>query len=411
MATQRTAISTNRLAQTFQALRYRNFLLLWIGMAVSMTGRWVLITAQQLLVYERTGSPFWLGIVGFCSAIPTFFLSPIGGAFADRMDRRKLLMITQVSMMVFVLALATLTTTGVVEVWHILLIAILTGAAMAFDMPTRQALIPELVSREDLTNAMALNSSVFHGTRIWGPTLATILIGPIGIGGCFYVTAASYAGIIGALLLMRIPPRVSRAAETTVWQNLVEGFGYIRTSHLVLILVAMAAVSSIFGTGQRSLMVIFAEDVLKFGLGYLMSASAVGAVIAALLVASLGDFKYKGRMLLVGALMQGVALFLFSQSKYTLLSLGALLFSGAGETAYLTMSNNILLVVAPGDMRGRVMSAYMQTSQGLTPLAALQGGTLAQFFGAPFAIGLGGSVCALSALVIAAGVPTLRRFK
>ena len=158
-------------------------------------------------------------------------------------------------------------------------------------------------------------------------------------------------------------------------------------------------------------MVIFSEDVLKVGLGFLMSASAVGAVIAALLIASLGDFKYKGRMLLVGALMQGVALFLFSQSKYMPLSLGALLFSGAGETAYLTLSNNILLVVAPGDMRGRVMSAYMQTSQGLTPLAALQGGTLANFFGAPFAIGLGGSVCALSALVIAVGAPALRRFK
>jgi len=383
-------------------------------MAVSMTGRWVLITAQQLLVYKLTGSPFLLGIVGFCTAIPTFFLSPIGGAFADRMDRRKLLMVTQCSMMVCVLALATLASTGLIEVWHILLIAILTGAAMAFDMPTRQSLIPELVSKEDLTNAMALNNSVFHGTRIWGPTIAGLLVGPIGTGGCFYLTAVSYAGIIGALLLMKIPPRVSRAAETTIWRNLVEGFGYIRTSSLVLILVSMAAVSSIFGTAQRSLMVIFAEDVLKAGssgFGFLMSASAVGAVIAALLIASLGDFQYKGRILLVGALMQGVALFLFSQSTYMPLSLGVLLFSGAGETAYLTMSNTILLVVAPAEMRGRVMSAYMQTSQGLTPLAALQGGTLAEFFGAPFAIGLGGSVCALSALVIAVGAPALRRFR
>ncbi|OGO03627.1 MAG: hypothetical protein A2Y60_00765 [Chloroflexi bacterium RBG_13_54_9] len=414
MAAQRTAIPTNRAAQTFQALRHRNFLLLWIGMAVSMTGRWVLITAQQLLVYKLTGSPFLLGIVGFCTAIPTFFLSPIGGAFADRMDRRKLLMVTQCSMMVCVLALATLASTGLIEVWHILLIAILTGAAMAFDMPTRQSLIPELVSKEDLTNAMALNNSVFHGTRIWGPTIAGLLVGPIGTGGCFYLTAVSYAGIIGALLLMKIPPRVSRAAETTIWRNLVEGFGYIRTSSLVLILVSMAAVSSIFGTAQRSLMVIFAEDVLKAGssgFGFLMSASAVGAVIAALLIASLGDFQYKGRILLVGALMQGVALFLFSQSTYMPLSLGVLLFSGAGETAYLTMSNTILLVVAPAEMRGRVMSAYMQTSQGLTPLAALQGGTLAEFFGAPFAIGLGGSVCALSALVIAVGAPALRRFR
>ncbi len=379
-----------------------------------MTGRWVFITVQQLLVYDLTGSPFLLGVVGFCTAIPTFFLSPIGGAFADRMDMRRLLVITQVSMMLLVLAQATLAATGLIEVWHILLIATLTGAAMAFDMPTRQALIPELVSKEHLTNAMALNNSVFHGTRIWGPTIAGLLVGPIGTGGCFYLTALSYAGIMGALVLMKMRPRISRAAETTVWRNLVEGFGYIRTSSLVLILVAMAAVSSVFGTAQRSLMVIFAEDVLKAGpsgFGFLMSASAAGAVVAALLIASLGDFKYKGRVLLVGALMQGVALLLFSQSTYMPLSLGVLLFSGAGETAYLTMSNTILLMVAPGEMRGRVMSAYMQTSQGLTPIAALQGGILAEFLGAPFAIGLGGGVCALSALLVAVGAPSLRRFK
>lgn len=414
MAIQRANTPTTRAAQTFQALRYRNFLLLWIGMTVSMSGRWVLITAQQLLVYELTGSAFLLGIVGFCSALPTFFLSPVGGALADRADRRKLLMFTQCSMMVLVLVMATLATTGLIRIWHILLIAILTGAAMAIDMPTRQALIPELVNKEDLTNAIALNSSVFHGTRIWGPAIAGILIGPIGTGGCFYLTAASYAGIIGALLLMKIPPRTSQTAETTVWRNIADGFGYIRTSSIVLVLVTMVAVSSIFGTAQRSLMVIFAEDVLKVGsagLGLLMGSSAIGAVVAALLIASLGDFRYKGRMLLVGALMQGLALLLFSQSKSMALSLGALLFSGAGETAYLAMSNNILLVLAPQDMRGRVMSAFTLTSQGLTPLAALQGGALANSFGAPLAIGSGGAVCALSALIIALGAPALRRFK
>ena len=413
MNTQRTAALTARAAQTFQALRHRNFLLLWIGMIVSMTGRWVMITAQSWLVYELTGSAFLLGMVGFCTSLPTFFLSPLGGAFADRLDRRKLLMVTQCSMMVFVLALATLITTGVIEVWHILLIAALSGSVMAFDMPTRQALVPELVGEEDLTNAIALNSSVFHGTRIWGPTIAGLLVPLIGTGGCFYLTGASYAGIVGALLLMKVPPRVSRARETTVWRNMAEGFGYVRTSSIVLILVAMAAVSSLFGTAQRSLMVIFAEDVLNVGpsgFGFLMGASGVGALIAALAVASLGDFRYKGWLLFIGAVIRGLTLLFFAMSTHMPLSLAILLIGGASETAYMTMNNTIMLLSAPDHMRGRVMSAYTLTTAGLTPLAALQGGTLAQFLGAPFAIGLGGSICALFALVMAFAAPSLRRF-
>ncbi len=414
ISAERTAALASRLAQTFQALRHRNFLLLWIGMIVSQTGRWVMITTQGWLIYELTGSALALGMVGFWTAIPTFFLAPFGGAFADRMDRRRLLMITQFSMMAFVLALATLATTGLIKVWHIYVTAALSGTVMAFDMPTRQALVPELVGRRDMPNAIALNSSVFHGTRIWGPTVAGLLVGPIGIGGCFYLTGASYAGIIGALLLMKIPPRISRAIETTVWRNVIEGFGYIRGSSTVLLLVTIAAILSVFGTAQRSIMPVFAGSILKAGpsgLGFLMGASGIGALIASLIVASLGDFKYKGRLLLVGAFVKGLALFLFAISKNFPFSLAMLFFSGAGETTYLTMSNSILLLSAPDDMRGRVMSAYSLTSSGLTPLASLQGGTLANFFGAPFAIGLGGSICALCALGMSIGAPTLRRFR
>lgn len=371
-------------------------------------------TAQSWLVYEMTGSPFWLGMVGFCTALPSLFLSPIGGALADRVERRKLLIIVECFIMTAVVLLATLAMTGLIQVWHIFVIASIIGTGMAIDMPTRQALVPDLVSRDDLTNAVALNSSVFHGTRIFGPAIAGVLVGPIGTGGCFYLTSISYIGIITALFLMKTPPREeSHTPRTSVWASLADGFHYIRGSTLVLAAVSMAAVFSIFGTAQRSLMPIFAGEILNAGstgFGLLMAASGAGALIATLAVASLGDFGYKGRLLFVGAFLNSTTLLLFATSTDFLLSLAAIFASTAGEAVYLAMSNSILLFSAPDHLRGRVMSAYMMTSAGLTPLAAMFGGTLSSLVNAPFAIGLGGTICTLSALTMAIRAPVLRRF-
>ncbi len=405
---------TSRIGQTFQSLHHRNYRLYWFGILLSQTGRWMEITAQQWLVYQLTGSALLLGIVGFVRSLPMLIFSPLGGVIADRFDKRKVMLVTQPLAMMLTLTMATLVSTGVVRVWNVLLLAGLAGVVMAFDMPTQQALVPSMVPREGIPNAVALYSTVFHGTRIWGPTIAGVLIAPLGMGGVFYVATAGYASIIIALLLMKVSARGRAERRLSVQRDLVDGFRYMRGMPVALIVITLAAIFSLFGTAQRSLTPIFAGDVLKVGeqgLGWLMGASGVGALIGALWMASLTDFRHKGWLLLISSFMRGASLVWFALSKSFPVSVVALVFAGFTEAVNMTVMNTMLQLMSSNEMRGRVMSAYALTSSGLTPVAALVGGALAQQYGAPFAIALGGSVCAVAALVVTARASSLRRYQ
>ena len=342
-----------------------------------------------------------------------FLLTPFGGVFADRIDRRTLMLITQPSAMLFVLVMAILVSTGVVQFWHVLVLSALSGVVMAFDMPARQALVPSLVPREDLMNSIALYNSAFSGTRIWGPTLAGLLILPIGLGGCFYVATAGYAGIIVCLLFLNVPAMAATARQSSVRRNLVDGFSYMRGIRTILLVMILVAVFSLFATAHRALMPIFAEDVLgagAAGLGWLMGASGVGALIAGLWVASLREFSHKGWLLLGSSVARGAFLTWFALSKSLYLSLTAVFFAGMAESVNMTMMNTTLQLLSSDEMRGRVMGAFALTSSAMMPLASLQGGALADAIGAPYAISLGGLICILSSLAMMIFSSSLRRY-
>jgi len=280
-------------------------------------------------------------------------------------------------------------------------------------MPTQYALVPAMVPKDDLMNAIALYNTVFHGTRIWGPTIAGVLFPVIGLGGVFYVATAGFAGIVIALLLMNIVAGGGEARQVSIVRNLIDGFNYVRGMRIALIVVGLAAIFSLFGTAQRSLIPVFAGDILGVGdqgLAWLMAGSGGGALIGALWMASLKDFQHKGLLLLMSSILRGASLIWFALSTSFPLSMVAIGVAGLTEALNMTVMNTVLQVLTSDEMRGRVMSAYTLTSAGLVPLAALIGGAVAESYGAPLAIALGGSVCALSALVVTFWASSLHRF-
>ena len=367
-------------------------------MFISLIGTWIQIVAESWLVFQLTNSPFLLGVVGFLGSIPIFLLSLFGGVAADRINKRKILLFTQTGFMVLAFILAFLTQFKLITAGQIMLIALLNGIIMAFDAPSRQAVVVELVGKEHLLNAIALNSAAFNSSRLIGPALAGILIAAIGMSGCFYINGISFLAVIIALLLIRVSNNVKNEDNPEVLKALREGLRFIKNNRLILILISVVGITSLFGISYTLFMPVFARDILKVGirgLGWLMSAAGIGALAAALILAKLYRLKYKGRFLIISSLIFSFSLILFSLSRSYLFSLFTLVLIGWSSVTAISLVNTMLQTLVPDNFRGRVMSAFMFTFAGLMPFGNLIAGSIAQAWGVSLAVAMGGVICAL----------------
>ncbi len=339
------------------------------------------------------------------------FLGLFAGVLADRFDKRKLLIICKSCTLVNKVVLAVLITTGVVEVWQVLLSAFLMGCSMLFEQPTRTALIPSLVGKDELTNAVALNSAAMNITRVVGPGVAGVLIAPLGVGGVYFASAGVYVVTLIATIIMRVPPVVARVGKPSVWTDFGETFSYVYREKAILALVLLALIPMVFGQPYMTILPIFADEVLHAGasgLGWLYSASGAGALLVVLLIATLGKIPRKGLFVLLGTFGFGALLMVFSQSTWFPLSLVFMAFVGFASTAPRVLINTGLLEIAPPEMRGRVMSVYT-LDRGLVPLGTMIVGPLADAIGASMTVLIMGGTCVLLALSVGIGFPFARR--
>lgn len=381
-------------------------------MFVSLIGTWIQVVAQSWLVFRLTHSAFLLGVVAFLGSIPIFFLSLFGGVLADRLNKRNILIATQTAFMLLAFTLAIFTQLKLITPRDIMLIALLNGIVMAFDAPSRQAVVVELVGKEHLFNAISLNSVAFNSSRIIGPALAGILVALIGMSGCFYINAISFLAVIIALFLIRLNNNPVIQKNNTAIKDIREGLNFIKNNRLILILIMMVGAVSLFGITYAIFMPIFANDILKVGvrgLGVLMSSSGFGALIGALILARLGDFKYKGKFLVLSTMIFSISLILFSLSKVYILSIITLIFIGGSSVAAIALINTLLQTNVPHAFRGRVMSIFMLTFAGIMPFGNLISGWLAQGLGVPVAVMIGGVICAIFFIIINIFYPEIRK--
>ena len=421
----RPASRESRLALAVRALRHRNFQLFFAGQLISLIGTWMQTVAQSWLVYRMTGSAFLLGAVGFASQIPVFIMAPVGGIVADRHNRQRVVIGTQTASMFLAAILAALTLSHRIQVWQIMVLAAGLGVVNAFDIPARQAFLIDMVGREDLMNAIALNSSMFNGARVIGPAVAGILVARLGEGWCFFANGASYLAVIAGLLLMNVhsPARVS--ADTSPFEHLVEGFRFVNRTAPIRALLVLLGVVSITGMPYVVLMPIFADKILHGGgqsfaslmgshdlgavrLGILMGASGVGALLGALTLAFRSGVKGLGRWVTVCCAGFGISLMLFAFSKSFWLSVLLLLPVGYFVMLQMASSNTLIQVMVPDALRGRVMAVYSMMFMGMAPLGALLGGALSDSVGAPLAVALGGLVAVLGAWWFSLELPKVR---
>lgn len=358
--------------------------------------------AQGWMVLRLSNSPFLLGVVSAFAGLPILFFSLPAGVLADRVKKRKFLIFTQISAMVLALILAFLAFTGLVKVWHVMFLALCLGLVMAFDSPTRQAFIKEIVGKEDLLNAIALNSAVFNGARILGPAIAGILISLTGEAGCFLINGLSYLAVIVGLSLMRMEDLLIKPKNRSFLVSFKEGVNYITTNKRVLSLILMVSSMSIFGLSYAVLMPVFARDILKSGasgLGFLMSAAGIGAISAGLGLASRRQ-EEKLKYMQAGILVFFMSLFLFSFSKSFFLSLVFLVGAGWGMISLVATCNTLLQEIIPDELRGRVMSFYTMMFMGTMPLGGFLAGTLGETLGVVWAVRIGALLCGGTSLFL-----------
>ncbi|WP_437321963.1 MFS transporter [Sorangium sp. So ce385] len=397
-----------------RALRHRNYRLFFFGQGASLIGTWLTRVATSWLVYRLTNSALLLGFVGFAGQIPTFLIAPIAGVLVDRWDRHRVLVITQVLAMVQSALLAAFALTGTITVWHVLSLAAFQGVINAFDTPARQAFVVQMVeAREDLSNAIALNSSMVNGARLLGPSIAGVLIAAVGEGWCFAIDAISYLAVIASLLAMRIARPAQRAAKRgDVLADLREGFRYVSSFAPIRAILLLLALVSLTGMPYTILMPVFAGEVLHGGahtLGLLMAASGVGAVAGALWLASRRSVLGLGRALWIAGALFGLGLVGFSLSRSVWLSAPLLAIIGGGMMVQMAASNTLLQTIVEEDKRGRVMSFYTMAFFGMAPFGSLIAGWLGGRIGAPATV-LWGGVATLAAVgVFVRKLPELRR--
>ncbi len=367
--------------------------------------------AQSWLVYRLTGSVVLLGLIGFASQIPVFLLAPIGGAVADRHNRQKILIFTQSAAMSLAAILAVLTLSGSIQIWHLFVIAAGFGIANAFDIPTRQAFAVDMVGKEDLINAIALNSSMFNGARIVGPAIAGILVAAVGEGWCFMGNAVSYIAVITGILMMQIKPKESLKKGSTI-KHIAEGFRFVYHTVPVRTLLLLLGLVSLMGMPYAVLMPIFADQYLGGGsstLGFLMGASGIGALIAALTLASRRDVFGLGKWVAFACAGLGASLILFSISRNLYLSLILLVPVGFSMMTQMSSSNTLVQAMVPDELRGRVMSVYSMMFMGLAPFGALLAGTLAGYIGSSETVAIGGIACIIGAVIFGRDLSSLEQ--
>lgn len=404
--------SFSRLGNVLRALRSRNYRLFFFGQVISLIGNWLTTAAIAWLVYRLTGSEVLLGTIAFAGQIPAFLIAPFAGVFVDRWNLQKLLVVTQTLAMVQSFVLAYLTLTQQIQVNHLLVLAAIQGVINGFDLPARQSFAVELVdNREDLPNAIALNSSIMNGARVLGPSAAGILIALVGEGWCFLLDGISYIAVIIALLMMRVaarPPRERGHPASELKEGFTTAFGFPPMRALLLLL----ALVSLLGVPFSTLLPVFAQHVLQGGpktFGALSAAVGVGAFAGSLFLASRTSVLGLGRIVGMAAGMFGVALVLFSFSRSLPLSLALLVVIGCAMVLQLATINTLLQTMAEDEMRGRVMSIFTMAFMGMMPLGSLLFGALAERFGAPFAVRAGACACLIGAITFSRVRPRLRK--
>ncbi len=401
----------SRWQEAFRSLRHPNFRLFFAGQLISLIGTWMQQVAQAWLVYRLTGSSLLLGTVTFAGQIPVFLLAPLGGIVADRCSRRNALVLTQSVMMVLALVLAVLTLAHIVQPWHIIVLAALLGIANAFDIPIRQSFLGDMVSRADLVNAIALNSSMFNGARVIGPAVAGIVVALIGEGWCFFVNGISFVAVIAGLLLMRLaPPRHS--IEGSPLQNVIEGFWFIFRNGPVRDLLLLVGLVSFTAMPYSVLMPVFADQVLHGGaktLGALMGASGAGALVGALLLAMKTTLRGLGHWVAACCTGFGVFLILFAYSHSLHLSVALLAPIGFFIMVQMASSNTLIQSMVPDRLRGRIMAAYSMMLMGMAPFGALLAGSLAHRAGAPLTVAIGGVTAICGGLLFFGRLSTFRQ--
>ncbi|MDO8671782.1 MAG: MFS transporter [Dehalococcoidia bacterium] len=398
-------------SETLSSLQYPNFRRLWLGQMGNSGAQWMEIVARGWLVYQLTDSPLMLGLVFAVRAAPMLFFGIFGGVLADRLDRRKLLVASLLANMVLVLILATLIVTETLQVWHVFATALLTGVVMAFQQPARQAMIPNLVSKRHLMNAIALNQAAMNVTWSAGPALAGFLVGIVGMGGTYYAQAVLLLWASVLSFSVKIPPSTSPPRKSTMFFDLKEGLAYVRSNGTILALLVLALVPVMLANPYQSMMPVFAKDVLNMGpegLGILMSAPGIGAFVGSTLIASLSGFRRKGLLLLVGVGLFGLTLVAFTLSHWMVISVLILVAVGTAQSGFQAINTTLLQTNTPDELRGRVFSIFL-LDRGLGPLGTTLAGFLTTFIGAPITIGLMGGACFLLALGIAIAKPSLRR--
>uniref|UniRef100_UPI0010A7F95C MFS transporter n=1 Tax=Geomonas edaphica TaxID=2570226 RepID=UPI0010A7F95C len=404
---------TSRLNLLLRALRSRNYRLFVAGQSISLVGTWMQQVAMSWLVYRLTDSAFLLGVVGFTSQIPTFIFSPFAGVLADRMNRRRLLMITQALAMVQAALLAAAVMLGVVQVWHIVVLSLVLGMVNAFDIPIRQSFVVEMVTnREDLGNAIALNSSMVNAARLVGPTVAGLLVASVGEGICFLLNSASYLGVLLALFAMRIEPREGDGKPRRhVLHELKEGFLYAFGFAPIRSILLLIALMSLTGMPYTVLIPVFARDILHGGahtFGFLMTAAGCGALAGTVYLASRDSVLGLGRVIVVSAVLFSVGVAAFALSSSIPLSFAALMVAGFGAMTLVASCNTILQTILEEDKRGRVMSFFTVAFMGMTPFGSLGAGTMSRMVGPRVTLVVGAVCCLLGALVFARNLPRIR---
>ncbi|HTN73348.1 MAG TPA: MFS transporter [Methylomirabilota bacterium] len=397
----------------FRALGYRDFFLFWSSYFVSNVGSWMQGVAQGWLLFDLTSSPFYLGLFSSLRMVLLLCFFVLGGLMSDRVDRRKVMLWIQIISALTALGMAVLVSLKMIQVWHIFVFGAITSTAWAFEQPVRQALIPQLVSREDLVNALALNAVTWNGAGLIGPALVGLSVGRIGIDGCFYVNVVSYLAIIVALFFMRIPRRDTTIAHSSVLRSLKDGLSYVRTERVIVTFLIVSACFNIFGRSYVILLPVFVKEVLRLGasgLGFLAAAPGLGTIIGSLSLAAFGRIEARpGRMLMM-LFGFSVVLFTFAASRNFDLSFACLVVVGALSTVFETLLQTSIQLRVAEAFRGRVLGFYGLTSGGLREFGGMQAGFLAEWTSAPFAIETGVVVLIIvGAFFLGAGLRRLAR--
>jgi MFS family permease len=405
-----TGRSTNDI---FRSLKYRNYRLFFGGQSISLIGTWMQRVAMGWLVYRLSNSVLVLGIVAFAGQIPGFLLTPFGGVAADRYNRHKLLIITQILSLIQAAILSLLVLTDSVAIWHLVFLNIFLGTINAFDMPVRQAFVVEMIGkREDLGNAIALNSSMVNTARVLGPSIAGILIAAVGEGMCFLLNAISYLAVIASLFLMKITKVKTKSSLTTAWEQLKSGFAYAFGFAPIKYIIALLALVSLTGMSYIVLMPVFARDILHGGprtMGFLMGASGIGALAGVVYLAGRKNVLGLEKIIAIASGLFGIGLICFSLSASIWTSMFFMLLAGLGMMVQMASCNIVLQTMVDDDVRGRVMSFYVMAFMGVTPFGSLLAGGLAHRIGAANTLLISGAFCVLGSVLFAMKLPSLRK--